>query len=139
MCHLSLGEHYAEQYQWARAAEHFEKVSASEQLVPCYIHMHNYHGLISLVDSVRDESLLADIGIFLQSMGLCKESVRALVKANRPEQAIKLCISMSEWKLALDLAHHHRIEHIDSILSQYVSHLTADRKYIEIIEVYRYS
>ena len=137
MAEFCLGQHYSDHCQWSKAVEYFEKVNAFEQLVPCYIQLANYQGLSRLVAKVQNEELLTDIGIVLQSMGLCKESVHALVKANKVEQAIQNCIEMSEWKLALDLAHQHRFEHIDSILSQYVDHLLAEHKYIEIIEIYR--
>lgn len=133
-----LAQFHADHCQWAEAAENFEKIGAYEQLVPSYIHMENYNGLVRLIDRIAgDSALLTDIGVFLQSMGLCKDSARALVKAGKVERAIDVCVSMSEWKLAIDLAHEHNFENIDSILSQYVNHLLLERKYIEIVEVYR--
>lgn len=113
-------------------------MGAYEQLVNSYIHMENYNGLVRLIDRISgDSALLTDIGLFLQSMGLCKDSARALVKAGKVERAIDVCVSMSEWKLAIDLAHEHNFENIDSILNQYVDHLLIEQKYIEIVEVYR--
>lgn len=132
-----LAQQQADHCQWAQAVENFEKINSFDELVPCYLYLENYNGLIRLIDRVSNESLLCDIAVFLQSMGLCKDSVRALVKANKVERAIEVCISMSEWKLAIDLAHEHRFEHIDSLLKQYVDHLLVECKYVEIVEVYR--
>jgi WD repeat-containing protein 35 len=44
---------------------------------------------------------------------------------------------MSEWKIAIDLAHEYDVPNIDSLLSKYAEHLLMKEKYFDIVELYR--
>lgn len=129
--------HYCDNNDWKKAIEHFEKIDSSDQLVRCYINTENFEGLIKLIDRVSSPKLQLDIAMFLESMGLSKESVKAYVKANKIEMAINVCVMMCEWKLAIDLANEYKIPRIDTLLDKYVQHLIKENKFVETVEVYR--
>lgn len=136
-CRLALGEQFADNYKWDEAMTQLEKVDSYDRLIECYIHLDNHNGLVNLIGKVSDPKQLLEIGIYLESVGMCKECTRAYCKAGEVQKALNACINMSEWKIAIDLANEHHIEHIDSLLNKYSEHLLEENRYVEIIEVYR--
>lgn len=136
--HYNLGMQFADSHDWKQATGHFESIHQSDQLVDCYMSSGDYDGLIKLIGQVNNQETLVEIGMYLESLGLCKDSARAYVKGGKVELALNVCVAMSEWKLAMDLANEHHIEHIDEILNKYVEHLQSENKFVEIIEVYRF-
>lgn len=135
--HHQIGIMHQESNDWLTAIKHFEKSESFEQIAECCIQLGNYDGLINLIDKVSDHQLLLQIGMFLQSVGLCKECVRAFCKANQAQLAVDACIAMGEWKMAMDQAREHQLENVDSLLDKYVDHMLDKDKYIEVVEVYK--
>lgn len=136
-CRLALGEQLADNYNWDEAMQHLEKVDSYDQLIECYIHLDNYDGLTNLIGKINGPQQLIEIGMYLESVGMCKECTKAYCKAGEVRKALNACLAMSEWKIAIDLANEHHIEHIDSLLNKYSEHLLEENRYVEIIEVYR--
>lgn len=136
-CRQALGEQLADDYNWMEAVQHLEKVECCDRLIECYIHLDNYNALVSLIPKIQDKKQLLEIAMFLESVGMCKECTKAYCKAGDIQVALDACMAMSEWKTAIDIAHDHNIQHIDTLLNKYSQHLLEENRYVEIIEVYR--
>ncbi|XP_046911602.2 intraflagellar transport protein Oseg4 isoform X2 [Dermatophagoides farinae] len=136
-CYMNLGEYYQDNYQWQQAIRYYEKINAYDQLAECYISEQKYDALVTLVDKVNDEKILLQMAMFLESLGFCKDSVRAYIRANNFEMATNACVKLSEWKMATELANRYKTKNVDMLLEQYIQHLETDHKYMEMIQVYR--
>ena len=134
----SLGDQFADNHNWDEAVIHYERSGAYDRLFECYCLLENYEGLKKLVTNFNDSHpILVEFGRTFESVGMCGEAVQAYIRARKVDLAISCCVTMSEWKMAIDLAHEYDVPNIDSLLSKYAEHLLSKQKYFDIVELYR--
>jgi WD repeat-containing protein 35 len=134
----NLGDYYADNHKWEEAVVYYENCGAFDRLFECYCILENYDGLKKLVTNFNENHpILIEFGRTFESVGMCEEAVNCYLKARKVELAINCCVTMSEWKIAIDLAHEYDVPNIDSLLSKYAEHLLMKEKYFDIVELYR--
>ncbi|CAG2168264.1 unnamed protein product [Oppiella nova] len=134
----SLGDQLADDHNWDEAVVHYERSGAYDRLFECYCLLENYDGLKKLVHNLPDNHpILAEFGRTFESVGMCREAVDAYRRARKVDLAIACCVTMSEWKVGIDLAHEYDVPDIDSLLSKYAEHLLQKRKHLDVVELYR--
>ena len=101
-----IGEYYADRRKWNKAVQYFAQARNTEMLVQCLYALEDYKGLEKLIGTVPEGSaLLSDIGEKFLSVGLCSEAVAAYVKAGDVAAAVQACVMLSQWDVAVSLAH----------------------------------
>ena len=134
----NLGDQCADNHNWEEAVVHYERCNAYDRLFECYCLLENYDGLKKLVKNFNDNHpILVEFGRTFESVGMCREAVQAYVRARKVDLAISCCVTMSEWKMAIDLAHEYDVPDIDSLLSKYAEHLISKEKFFDVVELYR--
>lgn len=134
----SLGDQFADNHNWEEAVVHYERSGAYDRLFECYCLLENYEGLKKLVTQFDDNHpILVEFGRTFESVGMCREAVQAYLRSRKVDLAISCCVTMSEWKMAIDLAHEYDVPNIDSLLSKYAEHLLSKHRYFDIVELYR--
>ncbi|CAG2104311.1 unnamed protein product [Medioppia subpectinata] len=134
----SLGDYFADRHDWEEAVVHYERSGAYDRLFECYCLLENYDGLKKLVTNFADSHpILAEFGRTFESVGMCLEAVDAYRRGRKIDLAIDCCVHMSEWKLAIDLAHEYDVPDIDGLLSKYAEHLLSKHRFFDIVELYR--
>ena len=62
------------------------------------IRLGEYRSLRELVDSLPNgDPGLADLGSLFESVGLCEDAVRALLRLGNPKAAIDVCVRLNHW------------------------------------------
>ena len=101
-----IGEYYADRRKWIKAVQYFAQARNTEMLVNCFYALEDYNGLEKLIGTLPEGSaLLTDIGEKFLSVGLCTEAVSAYMKAGDVAAAVQGCITLSQWDVAVSLAH----------------------------------
>ena len=134
----NLGDFYADNYNWSEAVIYYEKCGANDKLFECYSILECYDELKQLINEFNNNNpILVEFGRTFESVGMCAEAVQAYVKAKKIDLAINCCVTMSEWKMAIDLANEYNVPNIDSLLIKYAQHLLTKGKHFDIVELYR--
>lgn len=134
---IKLADTFVEEHEWSKAAQLYEEAEAWDKLIECYIVLDNFEGLKKILKQIENVAMLLELALIFESSNMCSEAVEAYSKANRLDLAIKCCINLNEWKMAMDLAETNKMADIDNLLSQYASHLVSKQRFIEVIELYR--
>uniref|UniRef100_T1L0Y3 Uncharacterized protein n=1 Tax=Tetranychus urticae TaxID=32264 RepID=T1L0Y3_TETUR len=133
----NLGDYCYDSHLWSDAAGYYEQCSDWFQLFKCFTLMENYDGLRRLSNDIESPSLLEQLGWIFESSGLCSDAVKAYQKASRLDSALKCCVNLNEWRMAITLAEERQITDIDALMTQYANHLLSKERYIDIVELYR--
>lgn len=81
--------------------------------------------------------LLAQIGGYFATVGLCAEAHLAYLHGGEVMAAVDTCVLLNEWELAVDLAQKHNFVQIEGLLTKYASHLLEKQKKLEAVQLYR--
>ncbi|XP_054168893.1 WD repeat-containing protein 35-like [Oppia nitens] len=134
----NLGDQFADNHCWDEAVVYYERSNAFDRLFECYCLLENYDGLRKLMTNFNDNHpILVEFGRVFESVGMCSEAVEAYRRGRKIDLAISCCVTMSEWKLAIDMAHDYDVPDIDPLLSKYAQHLLAKNKFFDIVELYK--
>ena len=132
------GDYHVDHMNWPAAITFYEQSRNLEKVIDGYAATEQYERLAKLMQDHQftEQGYLKAAHAFL-SVGMCEDAVSAFVKVDRITEAIDACVAYNEWQMALKLAQENNIDEIDDLLAQYASHLLAEKKYFDIIELYR--
>lgn len=136
MC--DAGDYWVDRMNWSAAIRYYEQSDNLEKVIDAYSATEQYEQLASLMRQHKfsKQGYLKAAHAFL-SVGMCEDAVNAFVAIDHITQAIDACVVFNEWQLALKLAQENNMDEIDDLLAQYASHLLSEKKYFDIIELYR--
>jgi WD repeat-containing protein 35 len=77
----TIGDHYYDRQQWARAANYYTQGHNSERLAECYYSLEEYDRLEQLADSLPENNpLLTKLATMFVTVGMCDQAVKAFTK-----------------------------------------------------------
>lgn len=135
---IDAGDYHVDHMNWSAALPYYIESKNLDKVIDGYIATEQYEQLSSLMseETFTPEGYLKAAHAFL-SVGMCEDAVNAFVKIDQITSAIDACVLNNEWQMALKLAQENNIDEIDDLLAQYASHLLIEKKYFDIIELYR--
>ncbi|KAL4456550.1 hypothetical protein ABPG74_000657 [Tetrahymena malaccensis] len=135
---LELGNYYAENFQWEKAAKQYALAKYNPGLIEAYTRIQDYESLEKLIAEIPERNeLLQDMGDRFQQAGLCDAAVRCYEKFGDIKQAIDCCVLLNHWNLAVELAEQYNFVQIEGLLVQYANQLLEKRRKLEAAELYR--
>mmetsp|Transcript_25379 Transcript_25379/g.58463 ORF Transcript_25379/g.58463 Transcript_25379/m.58463 type:complete len:1193 (+) Transcript_25379:116-3694(+) len=136
--YTNIGHYYYDRQKWMKAVHYYVQSSCYEQLVECYYVIEDFDALERLIDKVVPGApLLSVIGDKFMSVGLSEQAVNSFLRGNDVKAAIDCCVLLNNWDTAVTLAEQHDFPQIESLLTKYASHLLADGRRMEAVELYR--
>lgn len=120
----NIGAYYLDRQQYDKAAQYYRQGQDPAMLVECQRRLGDYSAMQKMVVDLPDESpLLLKLGTELQAVGLHRDAVDAFVKGGDIKAAVDCCVLLNQWEKAVELAEQHAFPQVQSLLSQYASHL----------------
>ncbi|KAJ3015471.1 WD repeat-containing protein 35 [Thoreauomyces humboldtii] len=133
-----IGHYYYDRQKWSQAATYYAQGRNFDRLAECYYLIEEYDGLERLISTLPDaDDVLKDIAEKFVTVGMVEQAARAFVKFGDIKAAVDTCMQMNQWNMAIELANKHRFGGIESLLTQYATHLLDTGKTLEAIELYR--
>ncbi|KAJ0409897.1 hypothetical protein P43SY_005791 [Pythium insidiosum] len=133
-----IGEYYADRHKWEKAIKYYVQAGNTPALAKCYYALGDFNQLEALVTELPENSpLLREMAVRFTRAGLCGSSVDAYLRLGDVKSAIDACVLLNEWERAVTLAEQHHFPQIENVLTKYASHLLANGKTMQAIELYR--
>lgn len=135
----AIGDHYYQRQEWPKASVSYERARGSlEKLISCYYILDDFRGLERVAAGLSENHhLLKDVAAKFVSVGLVEQAVAALVRCSDVGGAIDVCVAHSHWARAVELAQRHNFRDLEGLLTQYATHLLAEGRRMEAVELYR--
>ncbi|CAF3875607.1 unnamed protein product [Rotaria sp. Silwood1] len=135
-----LGDFYYDRQQWATAAKYYEQSGNNSQLFYCYTFIDDYSALEKLSQSLQEnDPLLKPIADTFAGVGLCEQAVDAYKRCNRIQEAVQMCIELSQWDMGIELARHYNLSDLKALLTRQAKTLLSQNKPFDAIELYKKS
>ncbi|CAF4161448.1 unnamed protein product, partial [Rotaria sordida] len=135
-----LGDFYYDRQQWATAAKYYEQSGNNSQLFQCYALTEDYVALEKLSQSLQEnDPLLRPIADTFASVGLSEQAVDAYKRCNRIQEAVQMCIELSQWDMGIELARHYNLSDLKALLTRQAKTLLNQNKPFDAIELYKKS
>eukprot|EP00727_Mastigamoeba_balamuthi_P004271 m51a1_g13841 hypothetical protein (1211) ;mRNA; r:520608-525261 len=133
-----IGDYYSERHKYAQAVQYYSQAGNLKSLAECYTALEDYNAMRDLVNLLQEgDPLLKVLGERFELVGLAEHAVAAFLKANDLKAAVDCCIHLNDWDRGIDLAEHHNVPQIESLLAQYAEHLLKKKKFINAVQLYR--
>jgi WD repeat-containing protein 35 len=133
-----IGEYYADRHQWEKAIKYYSQANNTSALVHCYYILGDFTQLEALIADIPETSpLLKEMALKFTRAGLCSSAVETYLKMGDIKSAIDACVVLNEWESAVELAETHHFPQIENVLTKYASHLLANNKTMQAVELYR--
>jgi WD repeat-containing protein 35 len=134
----NIGDYYADRQKWLKASKYYAKANNLREMVNCSYILDDYVEMEKLIDQIPAGSdFLKDVGEKFMSVGLCFEAVESFLKAGDPKAAIDCCVLLNQWDQAVELAEKHKFQQIQGLLTKYATHLLAEKKLFQAVDLYR--
>ncbi|CAF0786125.1 unnamed protein product [Didymodactylos carnosus] len=135
-----LGDFYFDRQQWVTASKYYEQSRNNSQVFKCYSMAEDYTSLEKLSQSLQEnDALLMPIADTFASVGLCEQAVDAYKRCNRVQEALKVCISLSQWDEGIQLAKQYNLNDVKNLLTKQAKQLLDQSKPFDAIELYKKS
>ncbi|CAF5143248.1 unnamed protein product, partial [Rotaria sp. Silwood1] len=72
-------------------------------------------------------------------VGLCEQAVDAYKRCNRIQEAVQMCIELSQWDMGIELARHYNLSDLKALLTRQAKTLLSQNKPFDAIELYKKS
>jgi WD repeat-containing protein 35 len=139
-----IGEQYADNLQWGKAARYFSQAKQLPQMATCYYHLQDFESLRKMVRNVpvgalneEGDSLLLDIAGKLESVGEHEGAIECYLKDNEPRAAIDCAVLMNQWGRAVELSEEFDFPQIEGLLAKKAQQLKAKGDRLGAVELYR--
>ncbi|KAJ1564911.1 WD repeat-containing protein 35, partial [Nowakowskiella sp. JEL0078] len=133
-----IGDYYYDRQRWSQAVTYYEQGRNSEQLLECYYILEDYENLEKQIRLLGENiPLLKNIASKFLSVGMCDQSVAALIQAGDVKTAVDICVELNQWNTAVELAEIHKFREIEALLSKYAKYLINNGKKLEAVELYK--
>ncbi|CAF4285167.1 unnamed protein product [Rotaria socialis] len=135
-----LGDFYFDRQQWATAAKYYEQSGNNAQLFHCYAYTEDYVALEKLSLSLQDnDPILRSIADTFAGVGLAEPAVDAYKRCNLIQEAVQMCIELSQWDMGIELARQYNLTDLKTLLTRQAKTLLDQNKPFDAIELYKKS
>ncbi|CAF2971349.1 unnamed protein product [Rotaria sp. Silwood2] len=122
-----LGDFYYDRQQWATAAKYYEQSRNNSQLFHCYALTEDYVTLEKLSQSLQEND------------PLLRPIADTFASCNRIQEAVQMCIELSQWNMGIELARHYNLSELKALLTRQAKTLLNQNKPFDAIELYKKS
>jgi WD repeat-containing protein 35 len=137
-----IGEQYADNLQWGKAARYFSQAKQLPQMATCYYNLGDFESLTNMIPNVpvgalntQGESLLLDMAAKLESVGEHAGAIECYLKAEKPRSAIDCAVLLNQWGRAVELSEEFDFPQIEGLLAKKAMQLKAKGDKLGAVEL----
>ena len=122
--HSMIAREEERKENWEIAADHYKEAGDIEKCVLSLFNCRQFEKICQIVEKSNDQEILKKIGNEFTLRGDIDHAIDAFLKAGDFNGAVESCISLDEWKKALELSEQHNEIDKRKLISRYAKYLT---------------